>query len=76
VERQKQLLGIDDGNTMDLVAEAIDFSHTRRKSDLRRLIDRAKSGTHKPPREQVRAQIVKVLQNRERAPVARDQRSG
>jgi hypothetical protein len=62
VERQKQLLGIDDGNTMDLVAEAIDFSHTRRKSELRRLIDRANSGTHKPTREQVRAQIVKVLQ--------------
>lgn len=62
VERQKQLLGIDDGDTMDLVADAINFSHERRKAGLADLLDKAESGKQKVTKAQVQAQVVQVLQ--------------
>jgi len=67
LERQKQLLGVDDGNTMDLVVDALDFSHERRKSGLSDLLDKAESGKQRVTREQVQAQVVRVLEtDRER----------
>ena len=67
LERQKQLLGVDDGNTMDLVVDALDFSHERRKSGLSDLLDKAESGKQRVTKEQVQAQVVRVLEtDRER----------
>jgi hypothetical protein len=67
LERQKQLLGVDDGNTMDLVVDALDFSHERRKSGLSELLDKVESGKHRVTRAQVQAQVVRVLEtDRER----------
>ena len=62
VERQKQLLGIDDGDTMDLVVEAVDFSHQRRKDVLSDLLDKAEKGKPGATKAQIQAQVVEVLE--------------
>jgi hypothetical protein len=62
VEKQKQLLGIDDGDTMQLAAEAVDFAHQRRKDILSDLLDKAESGKQQVTRAQLEAQFVQVLE--------------
>ena len=62
VEKQKQLLGIDAGDTMQLAADAVDFSHQRRKDGLGDLLAKAESGKQKVTNAEVQARVREVLE--------------
>lgn len=55
-------MGIDDGDTMDLVVDAVDFSHQRRKDVLSDLLDKAEKGKPGATKAQIQAQVVEVIE--------------